>query len=88
MLINFKDFLIYFKSDTEDCYIPLINASFLYNMFDIDLNNARGGFTLENDLNYKHPFPNYINFGFAAKCEASLDSPFITYIFGIYLFFI
>jgi len=82
------DFLIYFQSELEECYTPLINSSFDNNIFDIDLSMPQSGFTLSNGDDYKHPFPEYINFGFAAKCQASADHPFLTYSYGKGLYLI
>lgn len=81
------EFLIYFKSDLEDCYYPLLNSSFDNNLFDFDLNNPRGGFSLTNDFKYKPPFQDFSNFGFVARCQANVDHPFASYLFGIFHFF-
>ena len=84
---------MYFKSDLEDCYYPLINSSFKNNYFNMDEDEVKSGFSLENLPSYDHPFPEFSNFGFVAVCQSSVDHPYASYQLGeclpyIFLFFV
>lgn len=73
---------MFFQADGEDCLTPLLSASFEDNIFNLDTDNIRFGFLLQNDKNYVNPFPRFSNFGLITNCEVSAKDPIIHYQFG------